>query len=105
QSKAELGENWKHNINLGLDLKGGSHLVYQVQLQDAFMAAADTVIEGLKDDLAKAGVSYSSMTRNDRTSIDQSDNIQISITGIPADKTTAFRSVVADRFPDWTLTP
>ncbi|HZU29184.1 MAG TPA: protein translocase subunit SecD [Bryobacteraceae bacterium] len=105
KSKAELVDNWKHNIHLGLDLKGGSHLVYQVQLQDAFMAAADTIIEGLKDDLAKAGITYNAMTRNDLTSIDQCNNIQISITGVPVDKSSAFRSLVAQRFPEWTLTP
>ena len=33
--------NWKQNIRLGLDLRGGSHLVLQVQVQDAFKAEAD----------------------------------------------------------------
>ncbi len=41
----------KNNIRLGLDLKGGSQLMLQVQLQDAFKADADTVIQRLQDEL------------------------------------------------------
>ena len=36
KSKDELLANWKKNIHLGLDLSGGTQLVMQVQLQDAF---------------------------------------------------------------------
>ena len=35
KSKAQLIENFQRNIHLGLDLKGGSRLVLQVQVQDA----------------------------------------------------------------------
>ena len=38
KSGAELVKNWNENIRLGLDLKGGSQLVLQVQVQDAFKA-------------------------------------------------------------------
>ena len=38
KSKDELVANWKNNIHLGLDLSGGTQLVMQVQLQDAFKA-------------------------------------------------------------------
>jgi len=41
-STQQLVENWHKNIHLGLDLKGGSQLVLQVQIQDAFKAEADT---------------------------------------------------------------
>ena len=35
KNQAELVKNWNENIKLGLDLKGGSQLVLQVQVQDA----------------------------------------------------------------------
>jgi len=54
KSTAELAANWRRNIHLGLDLKGGSQLVLQVQIQDAFKAEADSVIQRLKDELGKA---------------------------------------------------
>ena len=56
ESTNELVDNWKKNIHLGLDLKGGSHLVLQVQMQDAFKAEAQTVIERLKDELGKQSI-------------------------------------------------
>ena len=40
-SKAALVDNVQKNIRLGLDLKGGSHLVLEVQVQDAVKADAD----------------------------------------------------------------
>ena len=55
KSKDELIANWNHNIKLGLDLRGGSHLVLQVQVQDAFIAEAQQIVERLKEELAKAG--------------------------------------------------
>src|SRR2546430_13692416 len=40
--------------SLGLDLRGGSHLILQVQVQDAVKAEADQTIERLKEELSKA---------------------------------------------------
>ena len=48
KSKDELLANVKKNIKLGLDLKGGSHLVVQLQVQDAFKADADMNMEDRK---------------------------------------------------------
>ena len=36
KSKQELNANLGRNIRLGLDLQGGSHMVLQMQVQDAF---------------------------------------------------------------------
>ena len=38
-------------IHLGLDLKGGTHLILQVQVNDAINADTDRTVERLKDDL------------------------------------------------------
>src|SRR5438477_797637 len=64
-SKAELVAHWSKNIRLGTDLKGGSILVYQIQMQDAFKLEADTVIQRLRDELAKASIPFADMNRND----------------------------------------
>lgn len=48
KSKDELIANWKKNIRLGLDLRGGTQLVMEVQLQDAFKAFADNTVERLR---------------------------------------------------------
>jgi len=105
KSVADLAANLKKNIRLGLDLKGGSHLVLQVQVQDAMKVEADQAIERVKEELRKASVDYASIDRNDPSSIDQADSIQINIKGVPAAKAGEFRSLVTDRFGVWILTP
>src|SRR5437763_793864 len=104
KSAAELKANLQKNIRLGLDLRGGSHLILQVQVQDAAKAEALTTIERLKDELKKANIDFASIDSNEPNSVDTADTIQINIKGVPADKSSAFRSIVADRFNTWVLT-
>ena len=103
KSKAELLSNWNQNIKLGLDLKGGSHLVLQVQVQDAFKAEADRVIESLKEQLKKANVDYASIDRNDPQRIEDAETVQITVKGVSNNGLTAFREAISANFPEWTL--
>jgi preprotein translocase subunit SecD len=106
KSKDELIQNWKTNIKLGLDLRGGSHLVMEVHLQDAFKGEADTVIARMKDEFAKAGIPVAQMTRNDPQTIADAGNIQINISGVDPTKAGNFRQVVNDNFgSQWILSP
>lgn len=104
-SLAQLEANLTHNIHLGLDLKGGSHLVLQVQVQDAAKTEADQTIDSLRDTAKSAGISVAGFDRNDPTTLAQTDSIQINIQGVDPAKTRQFRNLVADKFPEWTLTP
>ena len=105
KSKDELEANWKKNIHLGLDLSGGTQLVMQVQLQDAFKAAADGVIEALKQELLKDGITPAGdLTRNDPNNIEDANKIEIDIKGIPSDKSSQFRNIVNEQFPAWVPT-
>src|ERR1700752_2978812 len=70
KSKNELIANWRKNIHLGLDLSGGTQLVMQVQLQDAFKANADGVIERMKEELQKDSIPFSTIDRNDPNSLE-----------------------------------
>jgi preprotein translocase subunit SecD len=106
KSKADIVKNWENNIRLGVDLKGGSQLVMQVQLQDAFKAEADDVINRMKQVLRGATIEYTDITRNDPPSIQQADQIQINISGIPGPKAGDFRKLANETFGDvWILTP
>jgi preprotein translocase subunit SecD len=106
KSKAEILANWNSNIHLGLDLTGGSELVLRVNLQDAFKASADAVMDKLKDAMRTATIEYTAMDRNDPQTIEEADTIQINVTGVPAVKAAAFRQVFKDNFDDfWNLTP
>ncbi len=106
KSKAEILANWNNNIHLGLDLRGGSQLVLQVNLQDAFKATADAVIDKMKDAMRSAMIEYTDVDRNDPQSLAEADSIQINVTGVPAVKGANFRQLVQDNFGDvWNLTP
>jgi preprotein translocase subunit SecD len=105
KSKDELVANWHKNIHLGLDLSGGTQLVMQVQLQDAFKAFADNTIERLRLELQKDGIPTSGdLTRNDPMTLEDADKIQIDVKGIPSDKSSAFRGIVNNQFGDWVPT-
>ncbi len=103
KSKDELMANLRNNIKLGLDLKGGSHLICQIQVQDAFKAEANATIERLKPALTKAGVAYGSMETNDPRTLADAEKIEIYIKGVPIDKTGPFRQAVTDNATQWTL--
>jgi preprotein translocase subunit SecD len=45
----QLKENLADRIKLGLDLKGGSHLILQVHVDDAVKVVRDQALERLKD--------------------------------------------------------
>ncbi len=102
-SKEQLSQNIANSIKLGLDLRGGSQLVLQVQVQDAFKADADQNIERLKDEMLKAGIAYASVDRNDPATIEDADKIQINVKGIPVDKTAPFRELLQQKFSMWQM--
>ena len=103
-SKSEVVKHFRDNIRLGLDLSGGSHLVLQVQVQDAVKADADQTMDRLKEDLRKQNVTWASMERNDPQSISDAGNVEITVKGVPATQSSAFRNVVSDRYPTYLLT-
>lgn len=104
-STEQLMANWNKNIHLGLDLKGGSQLVLQVQIQDAFKAEADSVIQRLKDQLNGKQIQFAEMVRNDPPTIEAAGTIQIDIKGVPGTSAGDFRALVNDNFGGvWNLT-
>src|SRR5260370_6426554 len=69
------------HIHLGLDLKGGTHLILQVQVNDAVNADSDVTIERLKETLSKANAAYGEISKPD--SINHPE--QVAIKGVPPD--------------------
>ena len=104
KSQADLMRNLSENIRLGLDLKGGSHLVLEVQIQDAVKADADQTMDHLKDDLKKQNISWASMDRNDPQTVAEADSVAISIKGVPSTQSSEFRSLVNERYSTYVLT-
>jgi len=106
KSTQQLSENLNKNVRLGLDLKGGSHIVLQIQVQDAFKAEADTAIENLKQALQKGNIAFGSTDRNDPQTIEAADTIQINVKGVPATQSADFRRITNDLLSQqWILAP
>jgi preprotein translocase subunit SecD len=106
KSKTELVQNLKDNIRLGLDLKGGSQLVEEVQVQDAVKADADQAMERIRADMAKQNIGFASMDRNDPqpSTVADADNIVITVKGVPETQSSAFRALVNQSYNAYALT-
>ena len=101
KSKAELVANWNKNIHLGLDLRGGTYLVVQVQQQDAFNAEAGNNADHLKEALRKANVQYSDVTVDEAKSLQDATKAAIVIRGVPATQAGTLRSILSEQFTQW----
>jgi preprotein translocase subunit SecD len=82
-------------IHLGLDLKGGTHLILQVMVNEAVGAQSDHATEILKEELQKAKVNYGDIGKLDN----QPEKIVIK--GVPLDASSTVRGIVSDRLPEY----
>lgn len=103
-SLAAIQKNFSNNIRLGLDLKGGSQLVLEVQVQDAVKADALQAAERLKELLKKQNIPWGSTDVNDVSSVSQANQVALTVKGIPAMQSSAFRDIVNQNFPTYNLT-
>ena len=104
-SLEEAKRNIEANIPLGLDLKGGTHLILQVQVQDAIRAEADQMIARLREDLNRQGILFDSIERNDPQTIEEADSIALTVSGIPTESSGDFRSTIDEVFIEWLHSP
>jgi preprotein translocase subunit SecD len=104
KSMADVKKNFSSNIHLGLDLKGGSTWVLEVEVQDAVRADALQAAERLKDDLKKESITWGAMDVNEVSSVKDAGSVALDIKGVPAAQSSAFRNIVAERYPTYNLT-
>jgi preprotein translocase subunit SecD len=105
-----IAQSVTDHIHLGLDLKGGTHLILQVQVNDAVNADTDRAIERLKESLSKRKINYTEISKPDPGNHPE----QIVIKGVPPEVSSDLRSLISDRLPEydaasgaqntWTLT-
>ena len=62
-----LLEGMSSRIHLGLDLKGGAHLILQVKVEEAVSAETDNVVAQIQQDLKGANLTYSQVYKPDPT--------------------------------------
>ncbi|HVT98805.1 MAG TPA: protein translocase subunit SecD [Acidobacteriaceae bacterium] len=98
------------NIHLGLDLKGGMHLILQVKVDEAISASTDSDVAGIESDLQKNGIAGATVSKPDAN---RADFIQVA--NVPAAHNNDVRSILESSYSNrfdiapgvgnsWTLT-
>jgi preprotein translocase subunit SecD len=93
-SGKSLLEAMTRRIHLGLDLKGGAHLILQVQVADAINAETDNLVGVIQQDLKKAHQQFSQVVKPDPTNKPQ----QVRIDGVPPASSSAVRSLLDQKY-------
>jgi len=83
----------RSGIHLGLDLRGGTHLILQVMVDEAVSAATDSDVGRLDTALKQAGVTGAVVSKPDPTKPEI-----FRVTGVPTDKTGQVRDLLNTRF-------
>ena len=91
-SGAAIKASLLSRIQLGLDLRGGIHLILQVMVDEAVSAATDADMVHMQSDLLANGVTATA------TKADATKPTEITINGIPAAKLSDARSALANRY-------
>ncbi|HWN75392.1 MAG TPA: protein translocase subunit SecD [Candidatus Udaeobacter sp.] len=85
-SLTSLKSNFEHQIKLGLDLQGGTHLILQVQVQEAIAQETDQTVDRLTTELRSKNIHYDEVRRADDT--------HIVVRNVPSDQASQFRDVI-----------
>jgi preprotein translocase subunit SecD len=94
-----LLEAMTKRINLGLDLRGGTHLILQVQVNDAVNADSDNAVEVLKEQLNKRKIAFSDISKPDPTNAPD----KIVVKGVSPDGRKDLLDIVSERLPEYNL--
>jgi preprotein translocase subunit SecD len=88
-------ERLTDNVKLGLDLRGGIHMVLQVVTDDAIRAQTDQTIDSLRQELNKRNIVFRQIART------QTNTFQV--VGVDPKKDSEFRAALNERFTEWDL--
>jgi preprotein translocase subunit SecD len=88
------------HIHLGLDLKGGTHLILQVQVNDAVNVVAQNAVEVMKEQLRNRKIDYTDVSQADP----QNNPDQIVLKGVQSSARGDLLDIVHNRLPDYDIT-
>jgi preprotein translocase subunit SecD len=89
-----LRESLTKRIHLGLDLRGGAHLILQVEVQEAVSAETDNTVGRIQQDLKTANLSFSQVYKPDPENRPQT----IRVEGTSSDKASDVRSALEGKY-------
>jgi len=96
-SWAQVKQNLSDRIKLGLDLKGGSHLVLQVQVDEAIGQRCDQAVDQITKQIHEKSITTGEISRVDDT--------HILVRNVDPNTSGAFRDLVSNQFTDWAMAP
>src|SRR5579862_5939852 len=97
-SLTQIRDNFAHQIKLGLDLQGGTHLVLQVQVPEAIAQETDQTVDRLTTALRQKNIRYDEVRRVDDT--------HIIVRNVASDQLSQFRDLIHDQYEGtWELAP
>jgi preprotein translocase subunit SecD len=98
-SGTTLRDNLKDRIQLGLDLKGGSDLVLQVQVEEAIGQRCDEAVDELTKQVHEKNLLGAS------GEINRVDDTHILVRDLNPETSGTFRDLVSNQFSDWSMAP
>ena len=96
-SWAQVKQNLSDRIKLGLDLKGGSHLVLQVQVDEAIGQRCDQAVDQITKQVHEKNIAVGEIRRVDDT--------HILVRNVDPNASGTFRDLVSGQFADWAVAP
>src|SRR5580658_7537617 len=90
-----------NRIHLGLDLRGGTHLILQVQVNDAVNIDSDNAVEVLKEQLNKRKIAFADISKPDP----QGSPDKVVLKGVPTEGRKDLLDIVTERLPEYNLSP
>ncbi len=96
-SGTQIKQNLADRIKLGLDLKGGSHLVLQVQVQEAIGQRCDQTVDLLTRQLHDKHIGFGEIRRVDDT--------HILVRDVDPATSADFRDLINSQLTDWSTAP
>jgi preprotein translocase subunit SecD len=97
-SFAQVKDNFGRQIKLGLDLQGGTHLILQVQTQEAIAQETDSTVDRLTTLLRSKNIHYDEIRRVDDT--------HILVRNIDPSQLSQFRDIVSTQYNNvWDMSP
>ena len=96
-SFAKARDNFADRIRLGLDLKGGTHLIIQVQTEEAVKGFTDQTLDRLRKELNDSGIHVED--------IREPDDTHINVINVAADQASRFQDLIRTSYQDWEIAP
>ncbi|MDE3135842.1 MAG: protein translocase subunit SecD [Acidobacteriota bacterium] len=91
----QVKRNFQHRIKLGLDLQGGTHLVLQVQVDEAVRFETNRAVDQITQQLHDRNIKFGDIRRVSDT--------QILVANLDPTQTGSLRDIVQNQLPDWDM--